>query len=290
MKKKILLYENSSGFAQYTYKLCNALATQYPEFEIHYLTDPKNIYLCDINDAVIVKPILKVPAPIKGKRIKWAINRLYVAVSNILIRNRYAKENCIDLVSIQSTLSTVDQFFIGSFCKKNAVILTVHDVIPPIKSLYWSKGSLKKLYDTCKLLIVHSNNNKSQLIEQFNINDNKIIVIHHGKKESYASWSFYILNKKLKSKLKYLAIIDADYMFNNRKKYYKYTNITFYQYSSFKTFIDLVDLGIITIKLKIGIFKAGKRFGQRHDRGTAFCISIQDIDFLYRKLEGVKSN
>lgn len=185
MKGKILLYENSSGFAQYTYKLCNALAIQYPEYEIHYLTDYKNIYLSDIVDTVIVKPILKVPSSVKGKRIKWAINRLYVAVSNILIRNRYTKENNIDIVSIQSTLSTVDQFFIRSFCKKNVVVLTVHDVIPPIKSLYWSRRSLKKLYDTCKLLIVHSKNNEAQLIEQFNIERNKITVIHHGTDVSY---------------------------------------------------------------------------------------------------------
>lgn len=185
MKKKILVYENSSGFAQYTYKLCNALATQYPEYEIHYLTDYKNIYLTNMVDTVIVKPILKVPAPIKGKRLKWAMNRLYVAVSNILIRNRYAKENDIDIVSIQSTLSTVDQFFIRSFCKTNIIVLTVHDVIPPIKSLYWSRNSLKKLYNSCKSLIVHSKNNESQLIEQFCIDSSKISVIHHGTDVNY---------------------------------------------------------------------------------------------------------
>ena len=184
-KIKILVYENSSGFGQYSHKICNALNKLNENVEIHYLTDYKNIYLSQMDSNVVVSTDLKVPAPIRKKRIKWVVNRLYVAFSNILIRNKYIRENDIDVISIQSTLSTVEQFFIKKLCKENVVVLTVHDVIPPIKSLYWSKASLKKVYDNTRSLIVHSQNNKKQLTELFGVNENKITIIHHGTDLSY---------------------------------------------------------------------------------------------------------
>lgn len=177
---RVLVYENSSGFGQYSHKICNALNQINEDVEVHYLTDYKNVYLGNVDKDVVIATLLKVPAPIKGKRVMWAINRLYVAVSNILIRNRYIRKQKIDVVSIQSTLSTVEQFFIKRLCKKTVTVLTVHDVIPPIKSLYWSKSSLKKIYDSVPSLIVHSDANRIQLEDQFNIPRNKISIIHHG--------------------------------------------------------------------------------------------------------------
>lgn len=183
--KKVLVYENSSGFGQYSHKICNTLVENDSDLEVHYLTDYKNVYLNMIDQRVVIATKLKVPAPIKGKRIKWAINRLYVAVSNILIRNKYIIENKIDVVNIQSTLSTVEQFFVKRLCKKNCVVMTVHDVIPPIKSLYWSKNSLKILYDNMKDMIVHSIDNKQQLMKEFGVDEKRINVIHHGTDLEY---------------------------------------------------------------------------------------------------------
>lgn len=185
MKKlEILVYENSSGFANYSYKICNELANQ-SEQKITYITDDSNIYLEEINENVNKKPILKVPAKIKSKRILWITNRIYVGIYNIVQRNRYIKKNKVDILNIQSTLSVLEQFFIGGIIKKTKVILTVHDVIPPVRSFYWTKKSLKKLYKKVPLLIVHSEDNKRQLIEQFQIQENKIKVIHHGTDTKY---------------------------------------------------------------------------------------------------------
>ncbi len=185
MVRRIVVYENSSGFAQYSHKICNSLARQYPDYEIHYLTDSHNKYLEYVDDRVIVKPILKVMGQVKGNKFAWLVKRLYAANANIHIRNKYVKKNKIDILNIQSTISVIERFFFKRVCRKNNVVLTVHDVIPPIKSFYWTKKSLKKLYTVCEHLIVHSLDNKNQLIEKFGISGNKIDVIHHGTDIEY---------------------------------------------------------------------------------------------------------
>lgn len=183
-RMEILIYENSSGFANYSYKICNELSIM-TQKKISYMTDKINIYLDDIDNGVNVMPILKNPSNIKTKRFFWFVNRVYVGICNIFIRNSYIKKNKVDVLNIQSTLSIFEQFFIKKIVKKVKVILTVHDVIPPIRSFYWSKKSLKKLYKAVSLLIVHSEENRKQLIEQFGIEESKIKIIHHGTDTEY---------------------------------------------------------------------------------------------------------
>ena len=185
----ILVYENSSGFASYSYKLCNALVEIDKDNKYFYLTDSANIYLNEIDERVTVKADLLVPSNIKSKGLLWMINRLYVGISNILKRNNYIRKMEIEYLNIQSTLSVLDQFFLIFIPKRVKIITTAHDVIPPVKSFYWTRRSLKKLYFSSDLVIVHSLSNKKQLMEQFNYDEKKIVVIHHGVDTKYKKFS-----------------------------------------------------------------------------------------------------
>ena len=92
-----------------------------------------------------------------------------------------------------------------------------------------------------------------------------------------------MLNERINLKLKNLAIVKAENMKIKGIEYFKYNKINFYQYKNFNTFISLLEKGKINITFMIGIYKSGKRFGQTHDRGTAFTIKEKDIDLLYDK-------
>lgn len=176
----ILIYENSTGFSSYSYKLCNGLIDNDTSDVIYYLTGKNNKYLSDIDKRIIVTPILKSPNPNIKSGVRWIVDRIYVGLANIKIRNKFVKKYSIGLLNVQSTLPILDQFFIGKLVKRIHCVLTVHDVIPPIKSFYWSYSSLKKIYDKFPRLIVHSQENKNELIEKFGVSDDKISVIHHG--------------------------------------------------------------------------------------------------------------
>lgn len=97
------------------------------------------------------------------------------------------------------------------------------------------------------------------------------------------SWSFELLKQRLSLKLKYLAIVKAKSKKENNCEYFKYDRISFYKLRSFENFIELLERGKIDVTFMIGIHKSGKRFGQTHDRGTAFTIKEKDIDLLYDK-------
>lgn len=183
---KILLYEASSGFSYYSKMLCNALVNEYPDIEILFMTTPENHELDDALPRVQILPMLKEFGSQRKNSIGWFINRIATAIQNVKIRNKYIKQNKIDALWIQFTNAVIDQFFIRNAKKySHKIFYTVHDVIPPVKSFYWSKKSLGKLYSECDELIVHTKGNKQQLIDIFNIKPEKIHIIHHGTDTKY---------------------------------------------------------------------------------------------------------
>lgn len=97
------------------------------------------------------------------------------------------------------------------------------------------------------------------------------------------SWSFKMLEERINLKLKYLAIVKAKSKKEGKTEYFKYDRIYFYQLKDFNTLIKLIECGKINITFMIGLHKSGKRFGQIHDRGTAFTIYEKDINLLYDK-------
>ncbi len=183
---KILLYEASSGFSYYSKMLCNAIVSEYPDTEILYMTTPENHELDDLSQKVKVVALLKKFGNQKKNTVGWLINRIATAIQNVKIRNNYLKKNNVDALWIQFTNPVIDQFFIRRAKRSShKIFFTVHDVIPPVKSFYWSMKSLAKLYSECDELIVHTEGNKQQLIDKFNININKIHIIHHGTDARY---------------------------------------------------------------------------------------------------------
>ena len=117
----------------------------------------------------------------------------------------------------------------------------------------------------------------------------KIYLIAQNKNSKnldlHISWSFEMLKKRLDLKLKYLAIIKAESLKQYKTEYFRYFKIKFYKFKSFETFIKLIEKGKINITFMIGIYKSGKRFGQTHDRGTAFTINEKWINLLYDEIE-----
>jgi len=126
----------------------------------------------------------------------------------------------------------------------------------------------------------------------------KLIINHEEKKVElkainnnledlniHTSWSFSLLEQKLNTKLRYLALVKAYSKTINSEEYFYYNKIKFFKLSSFDDFVYLLENGYITITFKIGVFKSGNRFGQIHDRGTDFSISEDDITKLYDFIE-----
>lgn len=176
----ILIFENSSGMAHYTYKICNGLAGENRNDNLYYLTGSDFIYNKDLNQKVHLIKKLKCFDSSLPKGVFWIINRIFVVLQNLFLRHRIINKYNIDVLNIQFTVPVFDRLFIKLLKKRVKIVLTVHDVIPPVKSFYWSNKSLKSIYDSCHLLIVHSNENKKQLEEMFSIPSWKIKVIHHG--------------------------------------------------------------------------------------------------------------
>lgn len=102
--------------------------------------------------------------------------------------------------------------------------------------------------------------------------------------ENECFWSFNLLEEKLLRKDKMIALIQADQKIINDEKYFHYHTLTIYELKDFNTFLKLLNQGYIKVGIKLGVFRHGNRYGDLHDHGTSFEISIQDIDKLYKKL------
>jgi len=103
--------------------------------------------------------------------------------------------------------------------------------------------------------------------------------------DSDSKWSFDMLEEKLLRKLSYLAIIDVEKMYKGGKRYFRYTDISFYKLRDFKNFLLLVRSGKIRITFRIGFYKDGIRCGKIYDHGTSFSIRKDNIELLFTKFE-----
>ena len=109
----------------------------------------------------------------------------------------------------------------------------------------------------------------------------KIYNNRHEDIDIGVSWSFDYIKERLELKLKYLAVIKVESCIISGVGYYHYDSITFYKLKDFKTFIRLIDDGIIEVTFKIGVHRDGPKKGKIYDHGTDFSISLNDIDELY---------
>lgn len=189
---KIILSEYSSGFSDYSWILLNQFAISGIFEEITYLTDTNNFYLKDIDDFVTsIKLYDSFAADEKHKKgsFRWAFNRVSTAIRNCKKRNKYVSKEKPDALIIQTTMARFDGRYLTKLKKKlgdrTKIILIVHDVIVPVKSESWNDTTLKEMYNSGDVLVVHSKTNMQQLMDIFHVNKNKIRVIPHGIRSSY---------------------------------------------------------------------------------------------------------
>lgn len=151
---------------------------------------------------------------------------------------------------------------------------------------------IKKQYKVCYMTVnakeYTSIGHYKQAKLTVNRNERKISLIainNYGRNLSIdTSWSFKLIEAKLYTKLRFLAIINADSMFLGKIKYFDYLNIDFYKLISFDTFINLVESGHIVVTFKIGVYRDGEKEGHIYDHGVDFSISYPNIEKLYNKI------
>lgn len=183
----IVVSEYSSGYAHYTYCLCNELA-KYNNINVTYLSDENNTYFDSTTKEVkTVKLFDAFEDDEKHKKgsLRWAANRLLVTIKNCYKRNKYVKKYKPDITLVQMTMSSIEQYFVNRIKKYTKLAYTVHDVVVPFQSFSWSFKSLKRVYDYADKLIVHTIANKNQLISEFNVPAEKIEIVHLGIELSY---------------------------------------------------------------------------------------------------------
>ena len=99
------------------------------------------------------------------------------------------------------------------------------------------------------------------------------------------SWSFKMLEDRLKLKLNYLAVVLAEVKFVNGIEFFHYNEIKFYKIKSFDFFISLIENGYIKICFNIGVFRNNNKKGKIHDRGVGFSINRKHLNLLYDEIK-----
>lgn len=181
---RVFLYEMSGGggFGNYCKNLSQALGRIQGKGSIFVNTVKQNtIYKDKDINISLIDNLKSLTSGISKKNIVvWIINRVFVTAFNAVVRTTNISRIKPDVVNINQIIPVIDQFFLNFIKKKSIIVITVHDVIPPVKSFYWSYKSLKKVYGIADYLIVHSEENRELLMRRFKINRSKIKVIEHG--------------------------------------------------------------------------------------------------------------
>lgn len=177
---KILIYEANAGFTSYTKPLVNAISN-ISDMSVSLMTSKNNRELEGISPCVnVLGELSDYKGNLKHGTFLWLVDRVLISWRNIVKRNCIVAKSDYDVILVEFTLPIIDRYYFGRMKKKSKVLLTVHDVIPPNRSRFWSMKSLKKLYNDADYLIVHSQENLQELKDNFQINEDKVTVIHHG--------------------------------------------------------------------------------------------------------------
>jgi hypothetical protein len=158
-----------------------------------------------------------------------------------------------------------------------------------LKEKYGYPDSILKQYKVLNTSIYANEKGKVGLNYFFKLkidkSKEKIFLLIYNKKDNLIEdsvyWDFDIIKEKLYRKLKFLAYVKAIKKVINGKNYFKYYEMKLYKLKNFEEFINLLDIGVIRISIKIGVFREGKRKGKIHDHGTSFCIQEENLNKLY---------
>lgn len=91
-------------------------------------------------------------------------------------------------------------------------------------------------------------------------------------------WSFEVLKKQIRNKLKVVAIVSADSRDTPEGKEYKYHDIHLITDLSIESLIKAIEAGDLKIDIRLGVYKSGKNKGKPHDYGTGFRISLKNLE------------
>ena len=168
------------------------------------------------------------------------------------------------------------------------------DYLFPIKYLYEKYGFRSIKEPNCKVFYATISTEEKYAGKNYrfrlNLDDNKkeiriIAIDKTGRMENtYVTWTYELIENKVKIKIKKIALIKANSKYINNEFYYKYDEIHYYEIKNIETFIKLIKEGIIKIIFKVGMYKDGEKKGQIDNHGTGFCINEKDLEKLYNKI------
>ncbi|MDD4606791.1 MAG: glycosyltransferase family 4 protein [Patescibacteria group bacterium] len=172
MKILIINPNSDGGVCQYTQALCQALEKERASF-ILLTTQGKNELDYFKNDFIIRRELKSPRAFLFFKLWRYWHNRRCIL--------KMVRREKIDVVHFEWLLSqTMDTGLIKKLQRLNILtVYTAHNILPH-EARPGDKRKLKKIYQTVEKIIVHAENNKQDLIDNFNIPANKIDVIFHG--------------------------------------------------------------------------------------------------------------
>lgn len=195
--ERLLICDNA-GYANYSVYLCNALADLQKKFKVYYLTEKGNQYLNDLDKGVILSTDLYTGnKSLKRKSLQWWINRTFGRIKIVGSKIREIGKTSPDVIIFQSLAPVYDQYVLKLLKRKSKIVFTVHNVIPHEKTVYWSMKSLKKVYELCDFLVVHTEENRNELLTTFHIDESKVRVINHGISLDYEIVDVECEKKKL---------------------------------------------------------------------------------------------
>ena len=182
---KILIYEPTGGLCNYSLNLaygltkngCNISLITMKDFDNYFFNYSKKINIIPLCNSFLIPEWLQ-------KRGLFPLERIYktyIIWYNISIRRKICYQLKPNIIHLQITHPIIDQFYINDLSKHIKTVLTVHDVRwHNRKSLNNIKLFLKNVYTYVNKLIVHSCENKKQLINEFKLPENKISIIPFG--------------------------------------------------------------------------------------------------------------
>lgn len=177
---RILIVEHTgkSGMYAYTNALCGGLCTNgaditvltssaWPDLSRPFKVERRLFNFSDNHS--------------QWSKLHWAADRIGRSLCNSLRRNRFAVRRSFDVIHIQGAgTPLLDQFFLKPLAKRIPMVLTVHDVKSHYERFVSRDSFLKRSLQIPHRLIVHYEDGKRQLVDDWGICSERIDVIGHG--------------------------------------------------------------------------------------------------------------
>jgi D-inositol-3-phosphate glycosyltransferase len=178
---RVLIVENSGrgGLSAYAGALCSGLSQV--GAEVTFLTS--TAHPDNKNGLYKVERRL---SPLTSKQVGvsfvyWAADRIYRTTRNILRRNHFVRMGNFDVVHIQgAVLPLLDQLFLKPLARKMPLVVTIHDVEPHYDRFAARRSFIMRNMQISHRLIVHYQDGKKHLVDNWGIDGNRIDVIPHG--------------------------------------------------------------------------------------------------------------